>query len=177
MAIKIPDNCFFHVHDAQEIDGVKMVYIPVYKRSVNLRSVCNGFILPRETPNGPLPYVPHLMGDIEQTRSVSGHYSIFKLTLEGETYYLAYIDGCNYDWIADPEAFAAKMKAYQIPRKNGTMKIKKVTIWGEETETYKVVYTDIGVTIYGSGGEELEGANRRELQLKFNLQHNPLNTL
>lgn len=177
MSIKIPDNCFFHVYDAQEIDGVKMVYIPVYKKSVNLRSVCNGFILPRETPNGTLPVIPRLMGDIEQMASVSGHYDIFKLTLEGETYYLAYIDGCNYSWIADPDTFATKMKTYQIPRKNGTMKIKKVTIWGEETETYKVVYTDIGVTIYGHNGYELEGGNRREVQRKFNLHHNPFNTL
>ena len=55
MAIKIiPDNCFFKVYDAQEIDGVPMVYIPVYKKSMNLASVGSGFILPRETPIGPI---------------------------------------------------------------------------------------------------------------------------
>lgn len=177
MSIKIPDNCFFHVYDAQEIHGVKMVYIPVYKRSVNLRSVCNGFILPCETPNGTLPVIPRLMGDIEQMASVSGHYDIFKLTLEGETYYLAYIDGCNYGWIADPKAFVKKMKAYQLPRKSGTMEIKKVTIWGEEEETYEVTYKDKSIHITGPNGYELEGTNREEVQRKFNLRHNPFNTL
>lgn len=178
MAIKmIPDNCFFKVYDAQEIDGVPMVYIPVYKRSVNLRSVCNGFILPRETPIGRIVLPTVYDGDIEQTHTVSGHYVIFTLTIKEKTYYIAYIDGCNYGWVADPKAFAAKIKAYQLPRKNGTMKIKKVTIWGEEEETYEVTYKDKSFCITGPNGYELEGTNRGEVQRKFNLHHDPLNTL
>lgn len=55
MAIKIiPDNCFFKVYDACDVGGVPMVYIPVYKKSMNLTSVGSGFILPRETPIGPI---------------------------------------------------------------------------------------------------------------------------
>jgi len=133
MAIKIiPDNCFFKVYDACDVGGVPMVYIPVYKKSMNLASVGSGFILPRETPIGPIYLSTIAHGDIKQTRSVSGHYAILELTTGEDTYYIAYIDGVNYGWIADPKAFTTKMKAYQLPRKSGTMKIKKVTIWGEE---------------------------------------------
>lgn len=47
MAIKkLPDNCFFKVYDACDVGGVPMVYIQVYKKSVNLASVGSGFILP-----------------------------------------------------------------------------------------------------------------------------------
>ena len=109
-----------------------MVYIPVYKKSMNLASVDSGFILPRETPIGPIYLSTIANGDIKQTRSVSGHYAILDLTTGEDTYYIAYIDGVNYGWIADPKAFAKKMKAYQLPRKSGTMEIKKTTIWGEE---------------------------------------------
>ena len=93
------------------------------------------------------------------------------------SYYIAYIDGVNYGWIADPKAFAKKMKAYQLPRKSGTMKIKKVTIWGEEEETYEVTYKDKSIHITGPNGYELEGTNRGEVQRKFNLHHNPFNML
>ena len=177
MAIKIiPDNCFFKVYDACDVGGVPMVYIPVYKKSMNLASVGSGFILPRETPIGPIYLSTIAHGDIKQTRSVSGHYAILELTTD-KTYYIAYIDGVNYGWIADPKAFAKKMKAYQLPRKSGTMEIKKVTIWGEETETYEVTYKDKSIHITGPNGYELEGTNRGEVQRKFNLHHNPFNTL
>lgn len=140
MAIKkLPDNCFFKVYDACDVGGVPMVYIPVYKKSVNLASVGSGFILPRETPIGPIYLSTIADGDIKQIRSVSGHYAILELTTGEETYYIAYIDGVNYDWIADPKAFETKMKAYQLPRKSGTMEIKKATIWGEEEHDWRFV--------------------------------------
>ena len=162
MAIKIiPDNCFFKVYDACDVGGVPMVYIPVYKKSMNLASVGSGFILPRETPIGPIYLSTIAHGDIKQTRSVSGHYAILELTTD-KTYYIAYIDGVNYGWIADPKAFAKKMKAYQLPRKSGTMKIKKITIWGEETETYEVLCSPKFIHITGPNGYELEGTNRGE---------------
>jgi len=177
MAIKIiPDNCFFKVYDACDVGGVPMVYIPVYKKSMNLASVGSGFILPRETPIGPIYLSTIANGDIRQTRSVSGHYAILELTTD-KTYYIAYIDGVNYGWIADPKAFAKKMKAYQLPRKSGTMEIKKVTIWGEETETYEVLCSPKFIRITGPNGYELEGTNRGEVQRKFNLHHDPFNTL
>lgn len=177
MAIKIiPDNCFFKVYDACDVGGVPMVYIPVYKKSMNLASVGSDFILPRETPIGPIYLSTIANGDIKQTRSVSGHYAILELTTD-KTYYIAYIDGVNYGWIADPKAFAKKMKAYQLPRKSGTMEIKKVTIWGEETETYEVLCSPKFIRITGPNGYELEGTNRGEVQRKFNLHHNPFNTL
>ena len=178
MAIKIiPDNCFFKVYDACDVGGVPMVYIPVYKKSVNLASVGSGFILPRETPIGPIYLSTIAHGDIKQTRSVSGHYAILELTTGEHSYYIAYIDGVNYGWIADPKAFAKKMKAYQLPRKSGTMEIKKVTIWGEEEETYEVTYKDKSIRITGPNGYELEGTNQGEVQRKFNLHHDPFNTL
>lgn len=178
MAIKIiPDNCFFKVYDACDVGGVPMVYIPVYKKSMNLASVGSGFILPRETPIGPIYLSTTAHGDIKQTRSVSGHYAILELTTGGRSYYIAYIDGVNYGWIADPKAFAKKMKAYQLPRKSGTMEIKKFTIWGEETETYEVVCSPKFIHITGPNGYELEGTNRGEVQRKFNLHHDPFNTL
>lgn len=163
MAIKIiPDNCFFKVYDACDVGGVPMVYIPVYKKSMNLASVGSGFILPRETPIGPICLSTIANGDIRQTRSVSGHYAILELTTDN-TYYIAYIDGVNYGWIADPKAFAEK--------------IKKVTIWGEKEETYEVTYKDKSIRITGPNGYEFEGTNRGEVQRKFNLHHNPFNTL
>lgn len=178
MAIKIiPDNCFFKVYDALDVGGVPMVYIPVYKKSMNLASVGSGFILPRETPIGPIYLSTIANGDIRQTRSVSGHYAILELTTGERSYYIAYIDGVNYGWIADPKAFAKKMKAYQLPRKSGTMKIKKVTIWGEETETYHVTCSPKFIHITGPNGYELEGTSRVEVQRKFNLHHDPFNTL
>lgn len=178
MAIKIiPDNCFFKVYDACDVGGVPMVYIPVYKKSMNLASVGSGFILPRETPIGPIYLSTIAHGDLRQTRSVSGHYAILELTVDEDTYYIAYIDGVNYGWIADPKAFAAKMKAYQLPRKSGTMVIKKMTIWGEEYETYEVTCAPKFIRITGPNGYELEETNRGEAQRKFNLHHNPFNTL
>lgn len=178
MAIKkLPDNCFFKVYDACDVGGVPMVYIPVYKKSVNLASVGSGFILPRETPIGPICLSTTAHGDIKQIRSVSGHYAILELTTGEETYYIAYIDGVNYGWIADPKAFETKMKAYQLPRKSGTMEIKKTTIWGEEMETYHVTYGDQFIRITGPNGYELEGTNRGEVQMRFNLHHDPFNTL
>lgn len=178
MAIKmIPDNCFFKVYDACDVGGVPMVYIPVYKKSMNLASVGSGFILPRETPIGPIYLSTIAHRDIRQTRSVSGHYAILELTVDEDTYYIAYIDGVNYGWIADPKAFEAKMKAYQLPRKSGTMVIKKMTIWGEEYETYEVACAPKFIRITGPNGYELEGTNRGEVQRKFNLHHDPFNTL
>lgn len=178
MAIKkLPDNCFFKVYDACDVGGVPMVYIPVYKKSVNLASVGSGFILPRETPIGPIYLSTIADGDIKQIRSVSGHYAILELTTGEETYYIAYIDGVNYGWIADPKAFETKMKAYQLPRKSGTMEIKKATIWGEEIETYHVAYGDQFIRVTGPNGYELEGTNRGEVQMQFNLHHDPFNTL
>lgn len=178
MAIKIiPDNCFFKVYDACDVGGVPMVYIPVYKKSMNLASVGSGFILPRETPIGPIYLSTIAHGDIKQTRSVSGHYAILELTVDKDTYYIAYIDGVNYGWIADPKAFAKKMKAYQLPRRSGMMEIKKTTIWGEETETYEVVCSPKFIHITGPNGYELEGTNRGEVQRKFNLHHDPFSTL
>ena len=108
--------------------------------------------------------------------SVSGHYAILELTTD-KTYYIAYIDGVNYGWIADPKAFVKKMKAYQLPRKSGTMEIKKITIWGEETETYHVACFPKFIHITGPNGYELEGTNRGEVQRKFNLHHDPFNTI
>ena len=164
-----------------------MVYIPVYKKSVNLASVGSGFILPRETPIGPIYLSTIADGDIKQIRSVSGHYAILELTTGEETYYIAYIDGVNYGWIADPKAFETKMKAYQLPRKScshrpgstesGTMEIKKATIWGEEIETYHVAYGDKFIRVTGPNGYELEGTDRGEVQMRFNLHHDPFNTL
>ena len=178
MAIKIiPDNYFFKVYDACDVGGVPMVYIPVYKKSMNLASVGFGFILPRETPIGPIYLSTIAHGDIKQIRSVSGHYAILELTVDEDTYYIAYIDRVNYGWIADPKAFEAKMKAYQLPRKSGTMVIKKTTIWGEETDTYHVTCSPKFIHITGPNGYELEGTNRGEVQRKFNLHHNPFNTL
>lgn len=188
MAIKkLPDNCFFKVYDACDVGGVPMVYIPVYKKSVNLASVGSGFILPRETPIGPIYLSTIADGDIKQIRSVSGHYAILQLTIGPNTYYIAYIDGVNYGWIADPKAFEAKMKAYQLPRKScshrpgstesRTMDIKKATIWGEEMETYHVTYGDQFIRITGPNGYELEGTDRGEVQMRFNLHHDPFNTL
>lgn len=178
MAIKkLPDNCFFKVYDACDVGGVPMVYIPVYKKSVNLTSVGSGFILPRETPIGPIYLSTIADGVIKQIRSVSGHYAILELTTGEETYYIAYIDGVNYGWIADPKAFETKMKAYQLPRKSGTMEIKKTTIWGEEMETYHVTYGDKFIRVTGPNGYELEGTNRGEVQMRFNLHHDPFNTL
>lgn len=85
-------------------------------------------------------------GDIKQIRSVSGHYAILELTTGEETYYIAYIDGVNYGWIADPKAFEAKMKAYQLPRKSGTMEIKKTTIWGVTEDHW--TFDHVGRHIY-----------------------------
>ena len=178
MAIKkLPDNCFFKVYDACDVGGVPMVYIPVYKKSMNLASVGSGFILPRETPIGPIYPSTIAQGDIRQIRSVSGHYAILELITGDNTYYIAYIDGVNYGWIADPKAFEVKMKAYQLPRKSGTMEIKKITIWGEETETYEVLRSPKFIRITGPNGYELEGTDRGEVQMQFNLHHNPFNTL